>query len=123
MSGHGEKLTRSQESSIAALLSTQTVTSAAIDAKVNINTLTRWMRDDAGFQSAYRDARYQVLQRTIDGLVQCSTLAVRALTKRLQEDKVPIAVIRVALDFAFRGIELDNFAQRLEVLEKEMHHA
>src|SRR5262249_52012194 len=65
MSGHGEKLSRKQEQAIAALLEKPSLAEAAAAVSLNEKTLRRWLREDRGFQDAYRAARQELRERTV----------------------------------------------------------
>src|SRR5215471_20878755 len=63
-SGHGQKLSRKQEHTIAALLTCDSIAAAAARGGVAEGTLYRWFKD-AAFQTAYREARRAVVQQAI----------------------------------------------------------
>ncbi len=67
MKGHGEKLSRKQESAIAALLSAPTIKEAARTSGISEVSLWRWLQLPE-FAIAYRAARRQVVERAVSEL-------------------------------------------------------
>ena len=116
-SAHG-KLTRKQETAIAALLSESTIGGAARVAKVAESTLWRWLQHDA-FRSRYRAARAQVVESAIGTLQRAATKAVAALERNLEcgHPSVEVSAARTILDSAVRAFELLDVTERLEALE------
>ncbi len=71
MSGHGQKLSRKEETAISALLTQGTLAEAASLAGIGEATLRRWLqRDD--FQAAYRHARRQAGSQAVAHLQRVS---------------------------------------------------
>ena len=104
MRGHGQKLTRKQESVISALLSEPTHADAARKANISEATLSRWLaRDD--FQAAYKAAKRRIVDDAVGRLSALSTAAVDALQRNLCCGK-PAAEIRSAV--AILGHVLDK---------------
>jgi hypothetical protein len=117
--GHGDKLSRTQEKAIASLLSTRTIGEAAKVCGVNDATLWRWLQLP-DFQSAYRAARRQVVERAITELQAAASEAVETLKRNLTCGK-PEAENRAAqivLEQAVRGVELIDLQERIERLEE-----
>ncbi len=121
MTGHGEKLTRKQESAIAALVSEPTVMQAAQKAGVGETTLWRWMKEPE-FQSAYRDARRQVVNTAIGRIQDACSLAVQTLRAIMQDDESPassrVSAARSILEIAFKAAELQDMEERISQLEQ-----
>ena len=119
MKGHGEKLTRKQEQVIAALLSEQTVASAAEKAGVGEVTLYRWLKLPE-FVAAYREARRDVVEKAVAQLQQSSWAASTTLVRLLgsASDSVRLRAAQAILDQANKGIELIDFEERLAALER-----
>lgn len=123
--GHGEKMTRRQEQAIAALLSESTVEQAAVASQVPYRTLKHWLTLPA-FQSAYRRARTQLLERVVARLLNSTTEAVDTLKKNLTCGK-PGVEVRAAAEIIKQGLhgvevlDLENEVQQLkEIVEKLM---
>src|SRR5262245_62049894 len=106
MCGHGEKLTRKEESLIGALLTESTGAAAAAKAGVSEATVGRWLRLPA-FREAYRAARRELVEGAV-GRIQAATgqavdtLLAVAKGGRKDGDRVRAAV--ALLDHAFRGL-------------------
>jgi transposase-like protein len=64
MSGHGQKISRTQEKAIAALLANTSIPAAARIVGIADSTLSRWLKVDS-FQAAYRKARKQVVSLAV----------------------------------------------------------
>jgi DNA-binding MurR/RpiR family transcriptional regulator len=117
--GHGEKRSRREDVAIAALLAEPTISQAAEKAGVSESTLLRWLADPP-FQVCYRAARLQVVEQAVSQLQQTTSEAVTALQRNLSCG-VPAAEISAAkavLDFAIKGVELVDLAERIEQLEQ-----
>ena len=64
MNGHGEKLTRKQDTAIGALLFQSTILAAAEFVGIGEATLRRWLKEP-GFLTAYRAARRDTLEHCV----------------------------------------------------------
>jgi hypothetical protein len=76
--GHGEKLSRTQERAIAALLAQPTIVKAASAAGVGERTLRRWLKD-TGFRIAYDTARREIVDHAVARLQATAGEAVDTL--------------------------------------------
>lgn len=110
MSGHGQKRSRKQEATIAALLGEPTHAAAAAKAGVSEATIARWLKD-AGFQAAYRQARRDVLRGAVERLQTATGQAVEALIRIVstaEKDSDRVRAAALILDHARRGLDLDG---------------
>jgi hypothetical protein len=102
------------------LLTQPTIEAAAAEAGVAYRTLKGWLaRPD--FQQAYRQARHQLLERTVARLLALCGQAVETLGRNLTCGR-PTAENRAALailEQATRGVELLDLAARVEALEAQ----
>jgi len=121
VAGHGAKLERRQEAAIAALLSEPTVEAAARKAKVAYSTLKGWLRLPE-FQAAYRQARADVLERTVSCLLATCGKAVERLARNLdsKDDQAANRAALGILDHAVRGVEATDVLARLEAMERAL---
>ena len=78
MAGHGERLSRKQESFIAALLIYPTVKQAAGSIGISEATATRWLKNTT-FKQAYSDARHAALDQIMAAVEQSMLEAVAVL--------------------------------------------
>ena len=119
MKGLGENLTPKQERAIAALLSEATVASAAEKAGVGEVTLYRWLKQ-RHFLAAYREARRQVMEKSVAQMQQGSWAASTTLLKLLgsPSDSVRLRAATEILDQANKGLETLDFEERLRRLEE-----
>jgi hypothetical protein len=121
MKGHGEKVTRKQELTIAALLTAQSVGAAAQQAGIAEPTLYRWLKDDA-FQTAYRDARRAIVQQAIVQVQQATGEAVETLRAVMQDHEAPasakVSAAKAILETAIKAVELEDLEARLAALEE-----
>jgi hypothetical protein len=96
---------------------------AAAASGINEKTLRRWLREDAAFQMAYRDARRQVVQQAIVQVQQTTGDAVETLRTVMQDPEAPasarVSAARVVLDTAIKAIELEDLEQRIVALETQ----
>lgn len=83
MRAHGEKLSRKQEQTIAALLTCSSITEASQQCGIAEATIHRWLKD-ADFQTAYREARRAVVQQAIAQVQQATGAAVETLRTVMQ---------------------------------------
>ena len=116
--GHGQKRERLEERALAALLSEPTIAQAATNANVSESTLLRWLAEPS-FKARYRDARRQVVELAVTGLQHATSEAVETLSSNLQcgVPSSEIAAAKAVLDFAVKGVELVDLAERVEQLE------
>src|SRR5262249_19260987 len=106
MRGHGQKLTRKQETLIAALLTEPTHAAAAAKAGVSEATLHRWLHLPE-LQAAYRQARRALVEGAVGRIQAATGQAVDTLLAVAKDgakdgDRVRAAV--ALLDHAFRGL-------------------
>ena len=121
MPGHGEKLPRRKEQAISALLMHATLSEAAAALAVDESTLRRWLREDTAFQTAYREARRQVVQQAIVQVQQATGEAVETLRKVMQATDAPasakVSVAKAILETAVKAVELEDLEARIAALE------
>jgi hypothetical protein len=106
LAGHGQKLTRKQESVIAALLTEPSYAAAAAKAGVGERTLYRWMHLP-GFRAAYQQARREVVEFTIGRAQAASGQAIETLrdvTRNGRRDSDRVRAAIALLDYALRGL-------------------
>ncbi len=119
----GATLNPKQGKAIAALLSEKTVGGAAQKAGVGERTLLRWLQTD-DFKAAYRDARREATSQAIARLATTSSGAVDTLQSVCNDLAAPpaarVSAAKTLLDFAFRAVEIDDLAARVELLENSL---
>jgi hypothetical protein len=114
-------LMASQERAIAALLDSRTIVAAAQKAEIGESTLRRWLREDELFQTKLRQLREEALGHVSLRLQQRASDAVEALfdniasANRIEPGRA--ALLRTALDFAFRAGSYNDLADRIQALE------
>jgi hypothetical protein len=118
--GHGNKISRQQEQTIAALLSHGTIKAAAARCGISESTLRRWMRL-ANFKAAYESARANILTR-VSGELQNGALEAVLLLKEIARDAnspVPsrVTAARCVLEFALQLDQFHTMQARLAQLE------
>jgi transposase-like protein len=115
------KMTRKQETAVAALLSCDTVAEAARDCGVSEATLFRWLQEPT-FRERLQAAQRAVLQGAISDLQGVTQDAVATL-RRLLTCGTPAVECRAAmavLDTAIRASELQDLDRRLTEVEAAM---
>lgn len=120
MKGHGEKLSRKQEALMSALLTAPTLRDAAHLAGIGEVTAWRWLKDDT-FQTAYREARREVVKQAISQVQQATGEAVETLRKVMQDPHAPasakVTAARTILETAVKAVELEDLEARIVALE------
>jgi len=119
MSGHGEKLSRKQDQAIGALLTEQTIESAAERVGVAEATLRRWLKLPE-FLAAYRAARREVMEKTVAQMQEASWAASTTLIKLLGagNESVRLRAATELLNEANKGLEILDHEERLAALEE-----
>jgi hypothetical protein len=122
--GHGQKRERLEDRALAALLAEPTIPRAAATAGVSESTLLRWLAEPS-FKARYRDARRRVVELAVTGLQQAMSDAVATLGRNLRcgVPSSEIAAAKAVLDFAVKGVELIDLAERVEALEQASEQA
>lgn len=117
----GAKLNHKQESAIAALLSAPTVAQAATVAGIGEGTLWRWLALPT-FQTQYRAARREVVGHAVARLQAACRAAVDTLESVMANGEAApasrVSAARAVLEMAFKAVELDDLAVRVEALEE-----
>lgn len=117
-------LTAKQEKALTALLQSPDVPSAALAAGVTAQTLFRWLRENDCFKTAYREARREVVAQAVSQISANASKAARTLCDVCDDGDAPagarVSAAKTLLDLAFRGVELDDLAARVELLESEL---
>lgn len=120
MRAHGEKLSRKQEQTIAALLTYDSITAAAAGCSVAEATIHRWLKDD-GFQAAYREARRAIVQHAIVQVQRATAEAVGTLRAVMQDADAPasarVSAAKAILETAVKAVELEDLEARIAALE------
>ena len=124
MAVHSAMLTAKQEKAIACLLVAPSVSQAARQAGIGERTLLRWLTLEV-VQTAYRTARRQLVVQTIGRLQQASAQAVATLCEVMRDREAPasarVSAARTVLEMTLKGLELEDLAVRLTVVEAQMH--
>jgi hypothetical protein len=104
---------------IAALLQGQTLAEAAQASHLSERTVRRRLADPA-FVRELQQARQRAVGRAVNVLVDGTTTAavtLRWLASHAEQEHVRLAAARSILDFAFRGLETLDLAERIAQLE------
>ena len=115
------KLNPTQHRALAALLEAPSIAAAARQTGVNERTIRRWLHDDPDFQAELSRMRRQYLGHAATRLQSSASVAVQTLLDLLAaKDRIEpgrAALVRTALDFAFRAGSYTDLAERLDDLE------
>ena len=105
---------------VAALLTERTLAGAAQAAGVGEKTIRRWLKRP-DFASALRDAQAEAVGDALGRLRAVTGEAVqtlRDLAVSANSESVRLGAARSILDFALRATELDDLAERIQLLEQ-----
>lgn len=118
-----ESLSPKQQRAIFALLSEPTLEDAAKQTGVQRTTLWRWLQEP-DFRSSYMQARRLAVQRAIARTQAVTSEAVETLREIMSDKSAKgserVAAAKAIIDYAFKGVELEDLAQRLEAVEAAM---
>ncbi len=105
-----------------ALLETPSITEASVKSGLSQETIYRYLRDKA-FQKEFREARRATVDNAVSQLQQATSEAVDTLKRNMscENPHAEITAARIILDMAFKGIEMSDILERLEILENEHH--
>lgn len=117
-------MTSRQEKAILALIRAPTRAAAAKEAGVGVSTLRRWLKEDAEFKTAYREAVAEILEGTTRKAQRAAGEAVDVL-RNIATDTSEQAAPRVSaadkiLIHAAKLTEQLDVLDRLTALEKTM---
>jgi hypothetical protein len=121
VAGHGEKLDRTKEAAIAALLARPSIKAAAAQVGVNEQTLRSWLKLP-DFLAEYRAARRQLVEAALARLQKAAGKAVRTLVRNLKAAKASdqIRAACVLLEQAVKAVEVLDLSTQLEELRAEL---
>ena len=115
-------LTPGQERAIQAMITERSIAAAARQADVGQSTLRRWLREDDNFQEKLRQFREQALSHAALLLQQGVATAVVIMHELIQSegriDPGRVALIKTAIEFAFRAAVYCDIMDRVKDLEK-----
>ena len=114
-------LSSAQRRALDALLKTKSVAEAAKRARVAEKDLEGWLAEDE-FRKAYLNGRRRLISQSTAHLQQLTAAALDALERVLSdEDASPtgrISAARLALQYAYRGVEVEDLARKVDQLEE-----
>lgn len=120
--GHGSK-NHVKELAIVALLTEPTIQQSAKKANVSEVTLWRWLQQP-DFQTAYKQARREVVSQATAQLQQACTEAVTTLrdvmNNKLSTASARVSAARTVLETAQKSIELEDLVDRVESIERQL---
>jgi hypothetical protein len=117
--GHGEKLSRTRERALAALLASRTIGEAALICSISERTLRSWLAQP-DFADAFRRERQRLLDHATTRMVAALDKAVSVLVDNLDEESPGERRQNATalLDRATAGVELQDLLRRVEALEQ-----
>jgi predicted DNA-binding transcriptional regulator AlpA len=109
-----------QEKALLALLETSSIAEASVRSGLSQETIYRYLRDKA-FQKEFREARRATVDAAISALQQATSEAVDTLKRnmRCENSAVEVRSAQIILEMSFKGIEMADILDRLEILENE----
>ncbi|MCW6667097.1 replication protein [Aerococcaceae bacterium NML190938] len=116
------KLTPKQEKFLLALLDTPTLKKASQQANISENTGRKWLQSEL-FSSEYKRMRRELMKQTTARMQYLALRATEELEKILDDSEASvfakIQASQMILTKAYKGMELEDFADRLEQLERK----
>lgn len=116
-------ITSKQEKAIIALLSEPTMADAANATGISEVTLWRWLQDES-FRLLYMQARRAAVQRAIARMQSATSEAVETLRAVMKDESAKgserVSAAKAIIEFAYKGIDLEDFAARLSAIEAVM---
>ncbi len=114
------KLTAKQEKALSILLTSPSLEHAAKELNIAPVTIHRYLKE-APFKAAYQAARREIVSHAVTRLQQACSGAVGVLCSVAADKTAPagarVTAARTILDTAFKSIELEDLAARIEALE------
>jgi len=115
-------LTGRQEAAVIAMVCEPSIERAAKQAEVGVRTLKRWL-DDPPFIVALRKARRQAFTQAIAMCQRYAPMAAGIIAKVASDPTTPahvkVSAASQVLKFGREGLELDDLAARIEMLEQQ----
>lgn len=121
MTVESAKFTRKKEQAIANLLQKPTIAEAAQETGIAEVTLFRWLQDP-DFNTAYKQARREVVSSAVGFLQYAASSAVRVLVSVMNDTDSPassrVTAARAVIETAIKAVELQDFEERISALEE-----
>jgi hypothetical protein len=120
--GAAENVLTGQQSKVLALLAGgSTIEAAASESKVNPSTVHAWLKKEP-FAGEYKAATRIVIEHATTQLKAATGEAVSTLRAVAGDDDAPassrVSAAKTILELAYRAVELDDLAERIQALEK-----
>ena len=119
----GKTKRHKKEEAIVALLHGRTIQEAALDCGLGYRTLKTWMASE-WFRTAYRAAKRQLLDSTINQLRAVSGQGVAVLQEIANNPDSPatarVSAARAIVELTLKAVEIQDILERLESLEAAM---
>ena len=116
-------VTPSQQRAVVALVEARSIADAARTAGVGESSIRRWLREDERFQTKLRQLREEALSHASLRLQQGASRAVETMLNLIEsKDRIEVgraALVRAAIDLAFRSGAYSDLAERVAALEDD----
>lgn len=116
-----QKLKPKQESFMFALITEPTVTKAYQKANISNSTAYKWLKDET-FKQALMEFRRELMKQTTAKLQANSIGAIDTLVAIMEDENQPanarVQSSRTILEYAYKGLELEDIQERLDRLEQ-----
>lgn len=120
MQENTSNLTGKQAQVLALLVAGKSIEAAAAAGKVNAATIHRWLKESS-FADAYRSARREVVSQATATLQAACSVAASTLCAICADGDAPpscrVAAARSILEFSQKGVEIEDLAARVLLLE------
>lgn len=113
--------TNNHEKALSALLNSASITDAATKSGLSERTLYRYLEDE-DFRKEYRTARRNLVENSIGQIQAATGEAVETLRRNLscENPSVEVRAAQIILDSAYKGVEIVDILERVEILENEL---
>lgn len=117
-----EKLTNRQLLAINQIIASSTLEEARKKAKISKGTLYAWLKDES-FKAELKRQRDEVVKEALSRLKKAMTKAVDGLIELMDSHRQDLRrwVFKDIIDYALKGIELENIEERLDKIEKYVY--
>jgi hypothetical protein len=116
------ELSANQQKALSALLTHPSIEAAAKSCGLTERTLRRYLKENAFFRDAYREARDELFAEAVGNLRRIAIKAIAGLESAIDDPDVNVRIraYRSILDYLFKGVDLERKIKETEELEQRI---